>query len=459
MMPMELNPKSVQRMMLSPRMLIAAHVLQLNILDLKAYLRLELEQNPLLEEETLREELDRDLVKFDEELTRLSERVKDDEAFYNEPMEEADVESRKRWSYLESLVVKRESLYDHLFWQLNVLAKNEKQKSIGRFLIENLDTQGYLQISLADAQNVLGESAETIKRVLSFIRTFDPVGVGARDLKESLLMQLISSGNTGSYVYKIVYFHLNDLAKGNYRKIAKKLKIPLKKVKEAKQRIARLEPKPGRPFSANAVVQIVPDVFLEKSNGSYNIQVNDKGLPRLNINRYYIKMLRDKTDDNKTIKYVRERFISAKWLLDAIKRRQQTIERVCLYLIEVQKDFLETGESGIKPLTLQDVAGGLSISEATVSRVVSNKYLQAPQRIYRLKQFFSGAIKQEGGGCIPDKYIKKRIEELIDNENGSKPLSDAGIVLLLKEEGVNIARRTVTKYREGLKLSSSRQRK
>jgi RNA polymerase sigma-54 factor len=458
---MDLGPQFAQRMMLSQRMLVAAHVLQLSVLDLRTYLKLEMEENPLLEEEAVCEDdFDRELAEFDEGLTRLSESIQDTEEFCNSSGERMDAARQQKQRYLESLIVKEESLYEHLNWQLNMLAENERQRRIGRFLIGNLDTDGYLTISLKDTQDMLGESIGSIKRALSLIRSFDPIGVGARDLKEALLIQLISSGKADSQLYKIIYFHLEDIARGNYKKIADNLRISLNDVHQAKQRIAHLESKPGRAFSVSEVARkIVPDVYLDKNNGSYNIVVNEKGLPRLRINQYYTKILRNKTIDRNTAEFVRKKFFCAKWLLDAVNKRRLTIERVCKYLTEVQKDFLEIGELGIKPLTLKDVAGSLSISEATVSRVVSNKYLQTPQRIYKLKQFFAGAIKRQGRPLVSDKYIKMKIETLIEDEDRRKPLSDASITSVLKKEGIDISRRTVTKYRKNLRILPSYLRK
>jgi RNA polymerase sigma-54 factor len=459
MMPMDLRPQSVQKMMLSPKMLISMRVLQLSILDLRTYLRFELEENPFLEEEIVAESSDEELEEFDEELTRLSEKIRDEEEYYNAPMEQTDVTVQQKRRYLESLVVKKESLYEHLLWQLNVLAKDEKQRRIGQFLIGNLNADGYLKISLRDAQNALGESMKSIKSALTLIRSFDPSGVGARNLKEALLIQLISGGKADSHLYKIVYSHLADLAGRNYKKIAKSLRISLNEVKQAKQAIAHLEPKPGRAFSLDRSMKITPDVFLDKNNSTYNIVINEEGLPRLKINWRYAKMLKNKKQDKKTIDFFRERLLKAEWLLDAVRRRQLTIERICAYLIETQRDFLEIGERGLKPLALRDVAEKLSISEATVSRVVSNKYLQAPWRIYRLKQFFAGAIMQEGNRFISNTYIKKKIESIIDKEDYRSPLSDAKIALFLRQEGINIARRTVAKYREQLRILPSHLRR
>lgn len=455
MMPMDLRPQSVQKMMLSPKMIIAAHVLRLNIIDLRTYLKLEMEENPLLEEEDSSESPDKDLAEFDEELTRLSEKIRDEEEFFNMPTEETDTVTQQKQRYLENLIVKKESLYEHLHWQLNVLAKNEKQKRIGEFLIGNLDADGYLKISLTEAQKALGESTGDIKSALTLIRSFDPIGVGARNLKEALLIQLISSGKANSYLYKIAYFHLDGLARGKYKKIADCLEISVNQVKLAKLRISHLEPKPGRAFSVNGVARITPDAFLEKNNGTYSISVSEECLPRLRISHYYIKILGNKMKDEKTKKFIREKFLSAKWLLNALENRKFTIERVCAYLVEEQRDFLKMGERGLKPLTLREVSEKLSISEATVSRTVSNKYLQTPEKIFQLKQFFAGCLRQEGNKFVSDAYVRKKIEDLIKREDTSHPLSDAKIVSLLKQEGINIARRTVTKYRNSLKILPS----
>lgn len=452
---MDMSPESIQKMMLTPKMLLSMHVLQLNITDLRIFMRAELEENPLLEEETQNESLDKVESRLNEDISRYVNADTNDDNYLSINDENFSVNEEKK-RYLESLITKKESLYEHLHWQLQVLAGNDVEKRIGEFIIGNLDENGFLNMELEKMRELINIDIERFKRTLRLVRSFDPSGVGARSTKESLLIQLMSSGKGDTHLYKIVYSHLEDLEKGLYQKIANALSISIKEVEIAKKRLSYFNPKPGQAFGAGEYSSIIePDVFLDKNNGAYSVEVDEHDLPRLTINRYYKSILRDKHAPEQTKEYIKKKLLNAVWLIDAFNQRRKTIARVCEYLVDVQKDFLRRGDSAIKPLILKEVATALSISEATVSRVVSNKYAQIVNRLIALKRFFAGKIKTADGKFVSDRVIKQEIQDIIETEGAFKPLSDEAITAIINKKGIKVSRRTVAKYREDLGILSS----
>ncbi|MCQ9206033.1 MAG: RNA polymerase factor sigma-54, partial [Omnitrophica bacterium] len=341
-------------------------------------------------------------------------------------------------------------LYEHLLWQLNIFVNNEKEKQAGKVIIGNLTKNGFLNMSLQQLCQLSGVSFKVFKRVLRLVRTFDPSGVAARNIKESLLIQLFLSGNTDRCLYRIIFLHLGDLEKGYFSKIANSLSISVEEVKRAKKRISYLNPNPAASFGGSQAVHIEPDIFFDKNNGTYNIEINNRDLPRMKVNHYYRVILSDAKAASETKKYIKDKFLGARWLINALRQRIKTIILVCEYLIQEQNEFLRQGAEKLKPLTLGDVAGDLSISAATVSRVVSNKYAQVSNRLIALKSFFSGKIETIDKGVISNRRIKEMILIMIEDENSKNPLTDSQIVLRLQKQGFNIARRTVSKYRENL---------
>jgi len=456
MVPMDIGPESVQKLMLTPRMLLSMHVLRLNIIDLRTFIRAELEENALLEEEETREILFReDNASLGKDLSILIDG--DIQQYDLPPVVDEKVYSitEEKRRYLESLITEKESLYEHLHWQLEVLAENDKEKRIGEFIIGNIDDNGFLNMELDQMREEIGVDVESFNRALTLVRSFDPVGVGARNTKESLLLQLFLSGRGDSELYRIVNHHLEDLVKSNYEKVAGSLGISPDEVKSAVKKISYLNPKPGAVFSDEEAVTIEPDVFLVRNNGSFTVEINEGDLPRLTINRYYSSILKDKKAPRETKEYIKKKLLSARWVIDAIRQRKNTITRICEYLSGVQKDFLKNGDAALKPLTLRQAADELSVSQATVSRVVSNKYAHVSGEVFALKEFFSGGVKSDDGAIVSDRSIKQKILDLIEEEDSRSPLSDNEITLILRKEGISIARRTVAKYRENLNILPS----
>ncbi|MCX5782230.1 MAG: RNA polymerase factor sigma-54 [Elusimicrobia bacterium] len=460
MAPMDMRPEGIQNMMLAPKMLLSMHVLQLNIMDLKTFLQAELEENLLLEEEEpVSETKDEDESRLDEVISALVDKKEagNDEFNISSENERSDIREERK-SYFESLSAEKENLYGHLREQLVPFAKDEEQMRIGEFIIGNIDDNGYLKVDIKEITDMLNVSVKKARNTLNLVRTFDPAGVAGRNLKESLLIQLINLGKGDKHIYKIVYWYLEDLGKGNFKKIAKALSITTEEVESAKKRIAYLNPKPGAVFGEDTAVWIIPDVIFHKNNGGYDIEINERDLPRLSLGSAYYNALKDKKADPVTKEYVRKNISHARWVIDAVRQRKNTINRVCRYLVDKQKDFLDEGAGAAKPLSMKEAADALLISEATVSRTVSNKYLQAPDRLISLKSFFVKGIKQDLG-TVSSLNIKQKIKELVENENTRKPLKDIEIQSALKGQSINISRRTVAKYRDALNLESSKTRK
>ena len=448
---MGLSPEGMQRMMLTPKMLLSTHVLQLNIMDLRVFVRAELEENVLLEKEDEEHAPDEEKSRLDKQLSLLIDENPEDET----PLSGGgtnDTMGEERKSYLQSLITKSESLYEHLSWQLEILGTDMEEKRIGDFIISNLDEDGFLNIELEEIRQRIPCDIKSFRHALNLVRSFDPVGIAARDLKESLLIQLISSGKGDTLLYRIVTAHFQDLERGNFGKIAEALCVPLCDVLNAKKRISYLSPRPAAAFGGGEALSIKPDVLLLKNNGAYEIEVNDQDVPRLTISRFYRSILKNKAASSETKDYIKNKLAGAQWLLEALDRRKTTIGRVCGHLADFQNDYLRRGDAFLKPLTLKMVAGELYISEATVSRVVSNKYALISAEMFALKDFFSGHLKTENGRIISDKVVKKKIQGLIEAEECAHPLSDEAIESLLHKEGIKISRRTVAKYRKGLKI-------
>jgi RNA polymerase sigma-54 factor len=291
---------------------------------------------------------------------------------------------------------------------------------------------------------------------LSLIQTFDPIGIGARDLRECLLLQLRAKDREDSLAYKIVDSYLPNLQNKRYDYIAKKIGLPVEKIKEAMKEIANLEPKPGRSFSTERPIYLIPDAIVRKNKDGYELIPNDWELPRITLNAKYKKMLSQKDTPEDAKVYLNERLKAARSLINAISKRRETIQQVTQTIVSIQNGFLENGAADFKPMTLEQIAKRIGKHKSTVCRAVTGKYLQTPQGIFELRSFLSSRVKQENGDFLSSKAIKSRINDLIENEE--KPLTDHEIVDLFKKDGVSVARRTVAKYRSQLKILSSKSR-
>ena len=372
----------------------------------------------------------------------------------------AEADDKELPSYDQTLT-RLPSLSDHLSWQLHLSIAEPVLVKSGEWIIGNLDDDGYLRATLEELAQQSGHPPAVMGRALELIQTFDPAGVGARDLRECLLIQVSQLDLEGTLVEKIVQAHLPDLEKRKYPNIAKVLGVTIQEVMEASQVIIHeLEPKPGRPYLPSDTNYVVPDVYVIKVEDRYVIQLNDEGLPRVRINPYYRKLLnRKESIDKVTKEYVEERLRSAQWLIKGMEQRNKTIYKVAESIVKFQRDFLDQGITLLKPMVLKDVAEDISMHESTISRVTTNKYMHTPQGIFPMKYFFTTGFAAGTGAEISSLTVKDAIQKMIREEDLATPLKDQQIVDALKARGIDIARRTVAKYREELRIPPTSVRK
>ncbi len=358
---------------------------------------------------------------------------------------------------LEATLTRTESLHDHMTWQLKMSDLSERHMEIGEILLGNIDPDGYLKDPpLEDIAAEAGCSLEDAELVLEKIQGFDPVGIGARSLAECMLIQAIHFGQDDELIVKMIKSHLANLEKKNYQAISRELKQPIEEIYEAAKVIMEFDPRPGRQYSADEPHYITPDVYVHKVGDKYFVVPNDDGLPKLKISSFY----RTALDDSKGAKeYIQDKLRSAQWLIRSIQQRQRTIIKVTESIIKFQREFFDKGIAHLKPLILRDVAEDIGMHESTISRVTTNKYVHTPQGIFELKFFFNSGISRTNGEDLASQAVKSKIKQIIDSEDARKPFSDQKIVEMLKAHSIDIARRTVAKYREQLGILSSSKRK
>ncbi|MFN7169643.1 MAG: RNA polymerase factor sigma-54, partial [Candidatus Omnitrophota bacterium] len=368
-------------------------------------------------------------------------------------------ELEKRRAYQESLITKPPTLQEELLHQLRLNDISEEEYQIGETIIGNIDDDGYLTVPLEEIARDLHKEIGKVEKILSLIQTFYPPGVGARDLRECLLLQLKRRNGTDPLTLKVVENYFLDLENKRYEKIIKELNITPEELKAVNQHLAKLDPKPGRAVSSERPVYVLPDLILEETEeGNYTVRINNEYLPTIRINQYYLKLLKDAHTPEDAKRYIQEKLSAGEWLIKAIRQRQETILKIAQYIIDFQKEFFVHGKGHLKPLTLAHISEKMGLDESTVSRTVNGKYIETPIGIFELKDFFTKAVKGEDKGVSID-FLKLKISELIKSEDPKHPFSDQEIVDKLKEEGINIARRTVTKYREELNILPSHLRK
>ena len=327
-------------------------------------------------------------------------------------------------------------------------------------MIGNLDDDGYLQDTLEDMSRQSGLEPEIFERALAKVQAFDPVGVAARDLRECLLAQLRALGSTDPLVLRIVTEQVALLQKRDFRGLSRVLGATLEEVAAAARVIGQLEPRPGRAFGGDDPIYITPDIYVYKIGDEFHVLLNEDGLPKLRINHLYREVLARGSNAAKDTKdYVQDKVRSALWLIKSIHQRQRTIYKVMQSIIKHQREFFERGINFLKPLNLRDVAEDIEMHESTVSRVTTNKYVHTPQGIFELKYFFNSSISRFDGEAVASESVKERIRKLIASEDPRRPLSDQRIAEMLKAANLDIARRTVTKYREAMNILSSTKRR
>ncbi len=359
---------------------------------------------------------------------------------------------------LESTLSKKTSLEEHLVWQLKMSKMPALEENIGMLIIGNLNQDGYLkEPPLADIAEEAGVAMEVADAVLTRLQTYDPIGVCARNLAECLLIQARHIGADDEILVRMISEHMSNLEKKNYPAIAKDLKVDLEEIYEAAKVIMSLDPRPGREYTSEDPVYITPDVYIHKIGEKFFVVPNDDGLPKLKISNFYKSAL---TGGNKAREYVQDKLRSAQWLIRSIQQRQRTIVKVTESIIKFQREFFEKGITHLKPLILREVAEDIGMHESTISRVTTSKYVHTPQGIYELKFFFNSGIRlTNDDDKLASEAVKNKIKTLIGTEDPRHPFSDQKIVELLREQTIDIARRTVAKYREQLGILSSSKRK
>jgi RNA polymerase sigma-54 factor len=499
-MKLRLDLRLSQKLIMTPQLQQAIKLLQLSRLELQQSLTQHLLENPLLDEVQAEvEEAEAAAAEGkteDPSVTTAQDNAEEAgtpeergspeefsasgwEEYFGSDRRAGDSEypssSQDEFPSYEQTVAKATSLEEHLLWQLSLSGLSEREKAIGRLLIGNLDDDGYLRITLGEVVNGSEFAEAEAESVLKDIQTFDPTGVGARDLPECLLLQLGHLGKNpmgslgarpgalkGAVVEGIILHHLKDLEKKQYAKIAKALNVTVEEVFEATKLIGDLEPKPGRPFTNTQNYVIVPDVFVVKNEGEWVVLLNDDGLPRMRISPYY-KQLMTAGDGGsaETKSYLDEKLRAAQWVIRSIDQRNKTIVKVVTSIVKFQEQFFEQGIEHLKPLVLKQVAEDIGMHESTISRVTANKYMYCPQGMLELKFFFNAGLQRadQPSDMMSSVSVREMIRKMIAEEDTQRPLKDEEIAARLKLQQVLIARRTVAKYRAEDNIPSASQRK
>ncbi len=471
----KLHTKLVQKLILTPSLQQAIKLLPMSTLELADLLNQEMVENPLLEEVPT------------EELQPAEQQQQQEKPADQQPADKGDAWDDADYEYffgdylddgyrsrtpsevkelppIENTLSTAASLSDHLLWQLSLQTEDDRLKEIGAAIIGNLDDDGYLVASVEEIAAMGEWPVADVERALQHVQTFDPIGVAARDLQECLWLQIRHLHLEGTATEKIVTEHLRLLQNHQVPEIARKLGISLDDLKEHVEIIRNLDPKPGSRYNPSQSQYVIPDVYVVKVEDQYVAALNEEGLPQLRISPVYRRLL-DKTgagggeQNDETRAYVKDKFRSALWLIKSVDQRQKTIHKVATSIINFQREFLDHGIEYLRPLVLRDVANDIGMHESTVSRVVNNKYMHTPQGVFELKYFFHSGISSSFGESVSSVTIKQRIRKIIENEDPRKPLSDSKIVSILQKEGLMLARRTIAKYREELKIPTSNQRK
>lgn len=463
---------------LAPQLQQSLHLLQVSTLELQSLIAEELQQNPLLEEvpkdEAPRIEVEptpaspeenkpdaKEELDFKQEfevLSKLDEEWREYFAQTSSPRHYTAEQEEQRQHFFDS-ITEQQSLQQHLLEQLGFVDLTPEERKVAELIIGNINDDGYLLTPLEELSISSGVPLDQLQKMLAVVQTFHPVGVGARDLKECLLLQLKRQGKEDSLEAKVVANHLEDLGRKRYQEIARALNLTPQQVQEIADHIATLEPKPGRMFSTETHQYVAPDVIVQRVNGEYVVMLNDEQIPHLRISSAYKELMADPKKYAEAKDYIRDKIRAGKFVIKSIHQRQQTIANIAKVIVERQREFFDKGISHLKPLTMAQVAEEVGVHETTVSRAVANKYIQTPHGLFEMKFFFTPGFTTQSGTAVSNTSVKEEIAKLIEREDPSKPLSDQEIVAILKEKGIPIARRTVAKYRSELNILPSNLRK
>jgi len=490
-----LHLRQRQQLVMTPKLQQALKLLQMPAIELQQMLKQEIMENPLLEEVEDYEEIvedneeagearaegdatpaeaetpaetapvdaaeeDRDVKPVEGEAG--AETVDWDE-YFNDGFDlgNSAAEEEHKEEFFEKVPVAKQSFTDQLMGQLRIATDDTVMLAIGDYLIGSLDEGGYLTCDLDEVASTFNAPIEQVDRVLELIQSFDPPGVGARNLQECLLLQLRYRGLEDSPAALIVRDHFDEFKQKKYVEIARKLHLSIQDIQDQCKLISTLDPRPGLEVVIEDPKYVIPDLVVDNIDGKYVVYLNDRNIPRLRVSQHYHdELMREVRDgDSQAREFINARLKSAKWLIQTIEQRRRTMVKVMECIVRKQRDFFDRGTAFLKPLTLQQVASEINMHESTVSRVTTNKYVQTPRGVFELKFFFSSSLGTQDGGEVSAKSAKDKIRRIIEGEPERTPLSDQKIADILKKDGLNIARRTVAKYREQLNILPARMRK
>jgi RNA polymerase sigma-54 factor len=453
-----------QNQVLAPQLQQSLQILQAPMLELRNLIQQELCSNPTLEEDQMEptiEDKKQEHDEFQEEFDRLAKLDEEwrDYMAQSQSYSGRSAEDEERRQFFFDSLVGSQTLQQHLIEQLNSSDVSASDRQLGELIIGNIDDAGFLQAMPEEIASSTGMEVADLVRVLEFVQTFHPVGVGARDLRECLLIQLRRLSKEHSLEYRIVDRHIDDLGKRRFPEIARRLGTTTEQVQRAAGFVGTLDPKPGQIFTPDPNNYVLPDVNVEKIGGEWTISLNGEQIPHLRISNTYKDLMSQDKGGAEVKDYIRDKIRSGKFLIKSIHQRQQTISNIAHEIVGKQKDFLELGPSALKPLTMVQIADIVGVHETTVSRAISGKYMATPWGVFDMKYFFTPGYQTADGASMSNTSVKGTIAEMVKSEDDSSPLSDKEIVELLEKRGIPIARRTVAKYRNELNILPSNMRK
>jgi RNA polymerase sigma-54 factor len=467
------NQELRQEQILAPQQIQSLEVLLTPLLELQEKLNQELDLNPVIEQEKNPvEELSGDPIQSAVSAADAADNSgKEDENDISDLLNLADswhdylppVHSRnyassddeEKREFMYNSLIEQPSLQEQLLEQLRFSDADERLAEIAESVIGSIDDSGYLKTHPADIAIASQADMPEVEKAIKLVQSFDPPGIGARDIKECLLLQLDRQEVNNTKLRELIKHHLEDIGKNRLPQVAKTMRIPLVELNKLIQQLKELNPFPGSSLSNEQPVYVIPELTVKKENGKYEVVSNDNYLPKLRLSKTYIDLLEDPNTPPDTKSYIREKLAGARLLLKSLEQRQSTIRRIAQVIVDTQHDFLDEGIEYLRPLTMQQVADKLDLHETTISRAIANKYLSTPNGLFEFKFFFTGGYQSESGEEISSRSIKEKIRDYVDAENPAKPLSDNKISQMLKDEGLTVARRTVAKYREELGIAAS----
>jgi len=475
---LKLQMRLGQRLVMTPMLQQAIKLLPMTRLELVQAIQIEIEQNPLLEEDTETEEPEEEennsgdetketifeeqttLEKPEKEKEKESEEIDWDAYMQSDLYDGRTGEGYVEFPNLENTLKQNESIEEHLMWQLSCSSVTEEEYKLGSIIVGNINNEGYLEESLENLAEEGNLPLDEMEDALILVQSLDPPGVGARNLKECLLLQLENNGAQSALMKNLISNHLEELDERNFKKLAKILDVSIDDIVGAMKAMRELDPKPAIQFNPDEAHYITPDLYVVKMDNEYQVYLNDDDTPHLRINSYYKSILKNKSKEkNQEREYLENKFRSALWMIKSIEQRRQTMLKVGRSLCKFQREFLDKGLNYLKPLILKDVADDIEMHESTISRVTTNKYIYTTQGLFELKYFFHSSVGSYLGSDMSSVRVKEMIRVICKDEDQSKPYTDDQIVKLLQSKNVKIARRTVTKYRKDLRIPATSKRK